>query len=76
MPRYCFAEILLELFKIHITMLLRVLSGAFRLFFGHVATATLPHHKQKSIRQSFSKSVSYKFKQFLRDGTIIKEIKG
>ncbi len=47
-------------------MLLRVLSVSFRLFFGHVAAATLPHHKQKSIRQSFSKSVSYKFNQFLR----------
>ena len=34
----------------------------FCLFFGHVATATLPHHKQKFIRQSFSKSASYKFK--------------
>ncbi len=47
------------------TLLLRVLSASFCLFFGHVATATLPHHKQKSIRQSFSKSVSYKFRQSL-----------
>ncbi len=54
-----------KLFKIHITLPLRVLSVSFCLFFGHVATATLPHHKQKSIRQSISKSVSYKFKQFL-----------
>ena len=46
-------------------MPLSVLSVSFCLFFGHVATATLPHHKQKSIRQSISKSVSYKFKQFL-----------
>ena len=36
-------------FKFHITLLLRVLSASFRLFFGHVATATLLHHKQKSI---------------------------
>ncbi len=54
-------------------MPLRVLSVSFCLFFGHVATATLPHHKQKSIRQSFSKSVSYKFKQFLRQRKFILE---
>ena len=38
-----------RLSKIHITfllLLLRVLSASFCLFFGHVATATLPHHKQ------------------------------
>ena len=59
-----------RLSKIHITLLLRVLSASFCLFFGHVATATLPHHKQKSIRQSFSKSVSYKFRQSLRASRI------
>ena len=60
-----FFLIIKRLSKIHITLLLRVLSVSFCLFFGHVATATLPHHKQKSIRQSFSKSVSYKFRQSL-----------
>ena len=56
-----------RLSKIHITFYFAFesLVGVFCLFFGHVATATSPHHKQKSIRQSFSKSVSYKFRQSL-----------
>ena len=51
-----------RLSKIYISLLLKALSVSFYLFFGHVATATLPHHKQKSIRQSFAKSVSHKFR--------------